>query len=111
MKKILIIILNPILYLTEKILFKIGKFFDKYLKWHSCAILGNVIEKMITIKTLNKNNAEMKIEQGTPHTTILLGIEMLIETLIEDSSANLNIDYILKELKRIYERDNPNAKI
>ena len=24
-----------------KILFKIGKFFDKYLGWHSCTILGN----------------------------------------------------------------------
>lgn len=25
----------------HEILFKIGKFFDKYLKWHSCEILGN----------------------------------------------------------------------
>ena len=61
---------------------------------------------MITIKTIDSNNAELKIEKGTPHTTILLGIEMLIDTLIKESSANLTIDYVLEELKRIYERDN-----
>lgn len=60
---------------------------------------------MITIKTTEKNNAEIKIEQGTPHTTILLGIEMLVEALIEQS-PNLTIDILLEELKRIYERDN-----
>ena len=61
---------------------------------------------MITIKTLDKNNAEIDIKKGTPHTTMLLGIEMLIEALINDSSANLNIDDLLADLKRIYERDN-----
>lgn len=64
---------------------------------------------MITIKTDKENKyggAEMIIEIGTPHTTMLLGIEMLIEELINDSSANLNIDDVLVELKRIYERDN-----
>ena len=61
---------------------------------------------MITIKTVDKNNAELVIAKGTPHTTMLLGIEMLIEALIEDSSANLNIDDVLSDLKRIYLRDN-----
>ena len=61
---------------------------------------------MITIKTVDKNNAELKIEMGTPHTTILLGIEMLIETLINDTRAGLDIDSLLSDLKRIYERDN-----
>lgn len=61
---------------------------------------------MITIKTIDKNNAELNIAKGTPHTTMLLGIEMLIETLINDSSANLNIDDLLADLKQIYERDN-----
>ena len=61
---------------------------------------------MITIKTIDKNNAELNIAKGTPHTRMLLGIEMLIETLINDSSANLNIDDLLADLKQIYERDN-----
>lgn len=61
---------------------------------------------MITIKTIDKNNAELNIAKGTPHTTMLLGIEMLIETLIKDSNANLSIDDLLADLKQIYERDN-----
>ena len=61
---------------------------------------------MITIKTDDENNAELTVAKGTPHTTMLLGIEMLIEALIEDSSANLNIDDVLSDLKRIYLRDN-----
>lgn len=59
---------------------------------------------MITIKEIDKNNAEIKIDKYTPHITILLGIEMLIEALIE--SSNINIDYLLTDLKRIYLRDN-----
>ncbi len=60
---------------------------------------------MITIKTIEKNNAEIKVKKGTPHTTMLLGIEMLIEALMEQC-PNLTIDTLLEELKRIYERDN-----
>lgn len=61
---------------------------------------------MITIKTKNENEARLYIKKGTPHTTMLLGIEMLIETLINESSANFDIDYVLEELKWIYLRDN-----
>ncbi len=61
---------------------------------------------MITIKTIDDNNAEINISKGTKHTTILLGIEMLIEALMEQSSANLTIDDLLDDLKRIYLRDN-----
>ncbi len=61
---------------------------------------------MITIKTIDKNNAELKVAKGTPHTTMLLGIEMLIEVLIKDSSANLTIERLLEDLNRIYLRDN-----
>ena len=60
---------------------------------------------MITIETIDENNAKLKIEKGTPSITILLGIEMLIETLIKDK-PDLTIDYLLEEIKRIYERDN-----
>jgi len=61
---------------------------------------------MITIKTLENNNAEIKIEKGTPHTTMLLGIEMLVEALMNESSLKLSIDDLLNDIKRIYERDN-----
>ena len=59
---------------------------------------------MITIKTIDNNNAELHIEKGTNNTTILLGIEMLIEALL-DTTDN-NIDDLLEDLKRIYIRDN-----
>ena len=65
---------------------------------------------MITIKTIDKKTAEINIDKGTPHTTMLLGIEMLIETLINDSSTNLDIDKILTDLKYIYMRDNKDNK-
>lgn len=61
---------------------------------------------MITIKTIDSNNAEIKIKKGTPNMTMLLGIEMLIETLLKNSSADLTIDILLNDLKRIYLRDN-----
>ena len=61
---------------------------------------------MIKIKTISENNAELFIEKGTPHTTMLLGIEMLIEALMKESSADIDIDTLLNDLKFIYERDN-----
>ena len=51
---------------------------------------------MIIIKTENKNSASLNVKKGTPHTTMLLGIEMLIEALINESNANLDIDYVLE---------------
>ena len=60
---------------------------------------------MITIKTVDENNATLQVDKGTPYTTMLLGIEMLIEALIEEKK-DLTIDYVLADLKRIYERDN-----
>lgn len=61
---------------------------------------------MITIKTTNNNSAELKVAKGTPHTTILLGIEMLIEALMKESNVVSSIDDLLDDLKRIYIRDN-----
>lgn len=61
---------------------------------------------MITIKMIDDNNAEINIPKGTKHTTILLGIEMLIEAVMEQSIINLTIDDLLDDLKWIYLRDN-----
>lgn len=60
---------------------------------------------MITIKTINQNKAELHIAEKTPHITILLGIEMLIEELMKYNVCN-TIDDLLYDLKRIYTRDN-----
>lgn len=60
---------------------------------------------MITIKTVDNNKAELIIQKGTPNTTILLGVEMLVE-YITNSNDLKDIDFVLNELKRIYLRDN-----
>ena len=60
---------------------------------------------MIEIKTIDKNNAELHIAKGTSHTTMLLGIEMLIEALLKEVPSD-SIDDLLADLKRIYIRDN-----
>lgn len=49
----------------------------------------------------------MTIAKGTPHITYLLGIEMLVESLLQQTGANLDIDTVLEDVKRIYLRDNP----
>ena len=60
---------------------------------------------MVTIKTIDKNNAELKVQPNTPHTTILLGVEMLVEMLL-DEVPSMTIDDLLDDIKRIYIRDN-----
>lgn len=64
---------------------------------------------MITIKTDKKNKtggAILNIKKGTPYTTMLLGAEMLIEVLIKEHTPNNDINWVLEDIKRIYERDN-----
>lgn len=66
---------------------------------------------MITIKRVKGENeygsTELHIDKGTSHITILLGIEMLVEALLQQTSANLDIDKVLEDVKTIYLRDNP----
>lgn len=69
---------------------------------------------MITIKTIPESKygrAEIIIRKGTPHTTMLLGCEMLIEAILDECSETIDIDFVLQELKRIYERDNKKRRI
>ena len=60
---------------------------------------------MIIIKPIDDNTAELHIEKGTPHFTYLLGIDMLIELILQQVPT-MTIDDVLTDLKRIYERDN-----
>lgn len=68
---------------------------------------------MITIKTAKGENeyggAEVHIAGETPLTTIMLGAEALIEQLVKFSPNN-SIDWVLDNIKRIYERDNKEEK-
>jgi len=59
---------------------------------------------MIIIKQLENDQAELTIEKGTDSITIFLGIQMLIEALIEQRT-DLTIDLLLNDLKTIYLRD------
>ena len=66
---------------------------------------------MITIREIDDNKAELIVDKGTQHSTMLLGIEMLIEALLKESKLEgITIDDILEDLKRIYERDNKKWK-
>ena len=58
---------------------------------------------MIKIKE-TKEGASIVIPKGIKHRTMLLGIEMMIETIIKESKKD--IDVLLEDIKRIYERDN-----
>ena len=61
---------------------------------------------MIKIHTVEENKVEMKIEPHTPHQELILGLEMLIEAIVNETK--LSIDDVLEDVKRIYERDKEN---
>lgn len=63
---------------------------------------------MIEIKQTKDRDAVMTVKKGTKHTTMILGIEMLIECLL-DERKDMTIDDILDDVRRIYERDNQNV--
>ena len=60
---------------------------------------------MITIKEMGNNTAKLHIEKGTPHFVYLLGLEMIMEAILKEVPT-MTVDDILRDLKRIYERDN-----
>ena len=65
---------------------------------------------MKTIKIIQNDNGEvlLKAEKGVNWSTLIVGIEMLIETIMDDDAFFGNIDDILDDVKRIYVRDNTN---
>lgn len=52
----------------------------------------------------------VKIPEGTPRSAIILGAEILIEALIKESEGAVDISLVLKEIKRLYTRDNRKEK-
>lgn len=65
---------------------------------------------MKTIKIIQNDDGSvlLKAKKGVNLSTLIVGIEMLIETIMVDDSFQGNIDDILDDVKRIYVRDNIN---
>lgn len=59
---------------------------------------------MITIKNLENDQVELKIQKNTPYKVFLVGLVMLLEALVKET--NMSVDDILSDIKRIYLRDN-----
>lgn len=63
------------------------------------------MKKTITIEELENGEISLKASKGIKWTTFITGIEMLIECIKENSKVPIDIDDILEDIKRIYERD------
>ena len=59
---------------------------------------------MITIKSINETDAEIKIDKGTRYHDMLLGAVMLIEVLTKDRKNSF--EDVIDDIKCIYYRDN-----
>ena len=63
------------------------------------------MKKTITIEELENGEISLKASKGIKWATFITGIEMLIECIKENSKVPIDIDDILEDIKRIYERD------
>ncbi len=63
------------------------------------------MKKTITIEELENGEISLKASKGIKWSTFITGIEMLIECIKENSKVPIDIDDILEDIKRIYERD------
>lgn len=63
------------------------------------------MKKTIVIEEKKDGSISLKASKGIKWTTFITGIEMLIEAIKENSKLPIDIDYILEDIKRIYERD------
>lgn len=64
------------------------------------------MKKTITIEEKGSGEVSLKASKGIKWSTFIAGIEMLIECIKENAKVPINIDDILEDIKRIYERDN-----
>ena len=61
--------------------------------------------KQIIISEVD-DDITLKADKGVKWSTFITGIEMLIECIKENSEVPIDIENILADIKRIYERDN-----
>lgn len=63
------------------------------------------MEKTIVIEEKEDGSISLKASKGIKWTTFITSIEMLIEVIKENAIVPIDIDYILEDIKSIYERD------
>ncbi len=61
--------------------------------------------KQIIIEQKEDGQVTLNANKGIKWTTFITGIEMLIECIKENAEVPIDIDNILEDIKRIYERD------
>ena len=64
------------------------------------------MNKEIIITQLETGETTLKVNAGVKWSTFITGIEMMIECIIQNAEKDIDIDFILEDIKRIYERDN-----
>lgn len=64
------------------------------------------MKKTIIIKEKESGEVFLKASKGIKWSTFITGIEMLTECIKENAKMPIDIDDILEDIKRIYERDN-----
>lgn len=63
------------------------------------------MKKVITIEEKENGEVYLKVSKGVKWATFITGIEMLIECIKDNTEVPIDIDDILEDIKRIYERD------
>ena len=63
------------------------------------------MKKTITIEESENGEIYLKASKGIKWATFITGIEMLIECIKENAEVPIDIDDILEDIKRIYERE------
>lgn len=61
--------------------------------------------KKIVITQDKTRGTILNVDKGVKWSTFITGIEMMIECILENAEKEIDIDFILEDLKRIYERD------
>lgn len=64
------------------------------------------MNKEIIITQLETGETTLKVNAGVKWSTFIIGIEMMIECIIQNAEKDIDINFILEDIKRIYERDN-----
>ena len=62
-------------------------------------------KKQIIITQEEKGGTLLNVNKGVKWSTFITGIEMMIECILENAEEKIDIDFILDDLRRIYERD------
>lgn len=68
------------------------------------------MKKIIVIEEKEDGSISLEASKGIKWITFITAIEMLIECIKENAKVPIDIDDILEDIKRIYERDKIDEK-